>query len=66
MKTVSISQLHAKHLEAYEAHEKARVATHAARVKVAELQAKESAAADALANAEKALAAAALETSAED
>ena len=54
MKT--IPELQAAHLTAHETHEAARVATHEARRKVAELLAKEQAAADALANAEKALA----------
>ena len=45
-------------LAAYQNHDAARAATHAARVKVSEAQAKETAAADAVVMAEKALASA--------
>jgi len=54
----TIPELQAELLVAYEASDAARVATHEARRKLSEAQAKESAAADAAVNAEKALAAA--------
>jgi hypothetical protein len=54
----TISELQADLLAAYQTHEDARAATHAARVKVSDAQSKESAAADAVVAAEKALASA--------
>ena len=58
MSARTVFDLQADLLAAYQAHTDARTATHAARVKVSEAQKKESAAADAVAVAEKALSAA--------
>lgn len=60
-----IPEIQAELLAAYQSHDDARAATHAARVKVNEFQARETAAADAVAEAEKQLAAA-LETESAD
>jgi hypothetical protein len=60
-----IPELQAELMAAYQAFDDARAATHAARVKANELQARETAAADAVADAENQLAAA-LETESAD
>lgn len=58
MSAKSVSEASAKLLAAYQSLDTARAATHAARVKVNELQSREAAAVDAVADAERQLAAA--------